>query len=654
MGAGDILGVGISGLLAFQRSLNTAGQNISNVNTPGYSRQRVDLATRYPNPSGAGFLGNGVEVTGIRRIFDEYAARQLRDTTTGVNYFRTYEDFSSQVDNLLADDAAGLSPALSDFFDSVQGVADDPTSNPARAVMLTNAQSLVDRFETMEQWLAELREASNGQIKSYVSEINDLARSIADLNQQIVVARGLGGGNDPNDMLDQRDYLIDQLSEKIGVTTVPQDDGSVNVFIGNGQSLVLGFSSMQFEARPDPNDPSFIEVAYVDPGAGALIPISKMITGGQLGGVLAFREEVLKPSFNGLGRLAVGLAMSFNDQHRKGMDLNNNLGGDFFVEPTPEVAASVYNTGSGTVSVTFDRQPGINDITDLTTADYQLTYLASGDYELKNLETGTTTTLAAASGPVYAVDGLSIDVTGWTPNVGDEIFIRPFRGASRQIALAFDDPNRIAAAGPLRTNPDPISPEIGNQGEAAISEARILDPTDPLFLTPVNIDFRTSAGGTAPYADEYSVDGGTTWLPYTDPTTITLNGWEVDITGTPWNGDRFVVEPNTNGSGDNTNALALAELQLTGTLVGGTATYQDAYTELVVDVGNNTRQAQINMQAQEALQSTARARKESISGVNLDEEAANLMRFQQAYAAAAQVISTADTLFQTLINAVRR
>ncbi len=651
---GDILGVGISGLLAFQRSLNTIGHNISNVNTEGYSRQRVDLATRYPNPSGIGFMGNGVEIAGVRRIFDEYAARQLRDTTTGSNFYQTYESLASQVDNLLADQDAGLASALTDFFDSVQGVANDPTSNPARAVMLTNAQSLVDRFETMEQWLAELRQASNGRIESQVAEINDLARSIANLNQQIVVARGLGGGNEPNDMLDQRDLLLDKLAAKIGVTTVPQDDGSINVFIGNGQSLVLGFNAMQFEARPDPDDPSFVEVTYVDPGAGALIPITKMITGGELGGVIAFREEVLKPSFNQLGRLAVGLAMSFNDQHRKGMDLNNALGGDFFVEPTPEVAASVYNTGTGTVSVTFDRQPGINDISDLVATDYQLTYLAGGDYELKNLENGQTTILAAASGPVYAVDGLSIDVSGWTPAVGDEIFIRPYRGASRQIALAFDDPNLVAAAGPLRTGPNPISPEIANQGEGQIGEARILDPTDPLFLTPVNIDFRTSAAGTAPYADEYSVDGGVTWLPYTDPTTITMNGWEVDITGIPWDGDRFTVEPNTNGAGDNTNALALAELQITGTMVGGTATYHDVYSSLVVDVGNKTRQAQINQQAQEALQSQARAVKESISGVNLDEEAANLMRFQQAYTAAAQVIATADTLFQTLINAVRR
>ncbi len=654
MGAGDILGVGISGLLAFQRTLNTVGHNISNVNTEGYSRQRVELATRYPSPSGAGFMGNGVDVAAVRRIFDEFAAKQLREASTSVNYFRTYEDLASQVDNLLADDSAGLAPALTDFFDAVQGVADDPTSSPARAVLLTNAQSLVDRFETMEQWLAELRTSSNGQIESLVSEINDLARSIADINRQIVVARGIGGGNDPNDLLDQRDRLLDRLAEKIGVTTVPQDDGSINVFIGNGQSLVLGYTAMAFEARPDPNDPSFVEVAYVDPGAGTLIPISKMITGGELGGVLAFREDVLKPSFNHLGRLAVGLAMSFNDQHRKGMDLNNALGGDFFVEPEPEVAPSVYNSGSGTVDVRFDRDYGVNDIGDLSTGDYKLTYLASGDYELTNLETGATTTLAATAGPVYQVDGLRIDVSGWSPASGDEIFIRPFRGATRQIALAFDDPNLIAAAGPLRTGPDPISPQIGNRGEGRIGEARILDPTDPDFLTPVTIQFRTSAGGTDPYADEYSVDGGATWLPYSDPTTLTMNGWEVDLSGIPWDGDRFLVEPNVNGAGDNTNALALAELQITGTLVGGAATYHDAYSELVVSVGNDTRQARINLEAQEALQSQARARKEAISGVNLDEEAANMIRFQQAYAAAAQVIAAADTMFQTLITAVRR
>lgn len=654
MAAGDIFGVGVSGLMSFQRALNTTGHNISNVNTEGYSRQRVELASREPTPSGAGFLGNGVRAVTTRRIWDEHAVIQVRSRTSSAEYFKVYEEMASQVDNLLADPDAGMSPALEDFFDSVQGVADDPTSISAREVLLSGGRALVDRFHTMEQWLADLRKTTNDRIKNLVTDVNSLADSIADINQEIIVATGIGRGQPPNDLMDQRDHLIDQLSEKIGITVVPQENSTYNIFIGNGQSLVLGTTPMHIEARPNPDDPMNYEVAYYDPAnTGQLFSISQMLTGGELGGVLAFREEVLDPSFNHLGRLALGMALTFNEQHKLGMDLANSLGGDFFVEPSAEVTASVYNTGVGTISVAF-RDPVTNahDAGSLTTADYEMTFLASGDYELRNLATGQATVLAAAAGPTYAVDGMFIDVTGWAPAVDDVINIRPTRGGARGIDMAFDDPNLIAAADPIRTNAN-----VANLGDATITEATITDITNVNLLTPVTIQFRDSGAVPPLYANEFSVDGGVTWVAYTDPSTITTaptNGWQVTISGTPMHGDTFTVGPNTTGFSDNRNALALADMQSRGTLEGGSATYHEAYSTLVVNVGNDTRQAQINQSAQEALRNQAQELREAISGVNLDEEAANLLRFQQAYAAAAQVISTADQLFQTLLTAVRR
>jgi len=665
MSTGDMLKTGISGLQVFRRTLSTIGHNISNVNTDGYSRQVVDLASRYPTPSGDGFIGNGVRSVTTKRLFDEHAAEQVRSRTTTSEFFAEYFEFSSQVDNLVADPDAGLTPAIEEFFDSLQEIADDPTSIPARNVMITNAETLVARFDTMDSWFSDLQGAVNDKIVNEVTVVNQLANSIASLNNDIIVAVGIGGNQPPNDLLDKRDHLIDELSKHLNVSLNENRNGTVNVYVGNGQSLVLSTRAMQLAAQRNPEDPTNFEIAYYDPSSGTSSSISDMLSGGDLGGVLAFREEVLMPSINHLGRLAIGIATEFNTQHNKGLDLTNNLGGDFFNVPylpswtvgDPPVAElhateSINNTGGDTIAVR------LNDIKNLTTDEYELTY-DGANYVLRNLETNQLDTLVVASGPIptrfNTIYGMDIELSD-TPDVNDTFFLRPNRQGARDISVAITDPNLIATAHPLRTGMDISS----NSGFGTISEATINDYANPDLMNSVTITFRNSLGLAAPaLADVIDFNGVGVGLPalavpYVPGATHSYNGWDIVLDGAPEDNDVFLLEANINGVSDNRNVLALADLQTAGTMIGGNASFHDAYSDMVVLVGNLTHQADLSYEAQSALLSQAVTLKDNLSGVNLDEEAANLLTYQQAYAAAAQVIAAADEIFQTLLNAVRR
>lgn len=650
---GDILGVGISGLKAFQRTLGTIGHNISNANTDGYSRQNVELLARPASPNGGGFLGNGVAIEGIERMFNQNSIDQVRARTSTKDYFSAYNEFAIQVDNVIADPDAGLTPALEDFFAGVQEVSNDPTSIAARTVMITEGQNLANRFSTLDSWFSDLNRAANNRITNQVSSVNEIAGSIASMNQQIIVAKGLAAGNPPNDLLDQRDLLIDRLSEKINVSVVETNNGSLDVFVGSGQSLVLGVNSMKLISQQDPDDPSVYEVSYVDPTTNALSPISKMLTGGDLGGVLKFREEILQPAHNGLGRLAISIAETFNTQHNLGLDLDSVLGTDFFNSPTLSASRSISNASATTVSMT------VSDVSALTTDEYRLIYDGAA-YSLRNEATNAVTPLVVAATSVApAVDfdpvfGLNISLDS-TPVAGDRFFVRPTREATKSLAVLITDPSKIAAASILKTGTNIAN----NLGKGTIDEAVILDSTDPDLQLSATITFENSGGSVRPNdpVDQYTVTdsaGNTTTVAWTTGDNIDFNGWRVKVTGNPIIGDEFNVAKNNTGISDNRNALSLVNLQSTDTMINGNATYHDAYSEIVVSVGNRTQQSEISLEAQNALLIQAESLRDSISGVNLDEEAANLLRFQQSYAAAAQVISAADELFQMLINAVGR
>ncbi|MBI3343965.1 MAG: flagellar hook-associated protein FlgK [Gammaproteobacteria bacterium] len=632
----DLLNIGVSGLLAFQRNLATTSNNISNVNTPGYSRQRVELGTRQPQFSGAGYVGNGVQVSGIQRVYDSFLTSQIRTSTSTNSQLQSLYSYASQVDNLLADSQSGLSPALQDFFGAVQGVADDPASTPARQVLLSNAAGLTDRFQYLNQRLVDLRNGVNTQLQTTTTEINSLAQGIANVNKGIADALGSGGGAAPNDLLDKRDTLIAQLAERVAVTTIPQDDGAVNVFIGNGQSLVVGTASNTLVTSSNAYDPARLEVAFKT-GTTTVI-ISDSLTGGTLGGALQFRNQVLDSAQNSLGRLATGLVNTFNAQHLEGQDLNGAPGAAFFKAGPVQVLARSSNGGSGVVSA------AIADANALTSSDYRLQNNA-GTYTVTRLSDNTVTTLAGFPGAPATVDGVTISLSSGVINSGDSFLIQPTRNGARDISVAISDPRKIAVAAPIRTG-KPLS----NLGSAKVSAGEVLNSANPALLNTVTITFNNppttfAVTGVAPNPSP---------VAYTSGANIAYNGWQIQITGTPQAGDTFTLQQNTNGVSDNRNALLLGGLQTQLTLAGSSASYQDLYGQVVAQVGSTTHQADISRQAQESLLGQVTAARDAVSGVNLDEEAADLVRFQQAYQAAAQVISSSNSLFDALLNAVRR
>jgi flagellar hook-associated protein 1 FlgK len=642
----DLLGTAASGLQVFQRSISVAGHNINNANTEGYTRQRVELGTRPPSFTGQGFIGNGVQIESINRLFDQFAVERLRETTSSSSQYDTLALFATRVSNLLGDSKAGLNAGLEAFFNSVQDVADDPSSIPARQLMLSEAESLVGRFHSLDSQLGALRDELNGNITNLISDINALSTAIGETNRSIVDAGGQGSGQVPNDLLDKRDTLVNKLSELVSVRTVEQDDGAVNVFVGSGQALVTRFLVSPLTVVANDFDARRAEVAIV--GAGAASVVTSSITGGKLGAVLDVRDQVLDPAQNALGRVATTLAVEFNQQHRMGMDLDGALGDDFFSVGSPQMTASNRNTGSGAVSAAFD----VANIDNLTTEDYALTFNGS-TWVLTDAVDGRVVPMTGAGTAAnpFLVDGLSLVVSGGA-NAGDRFLIKPTRAGSSSTNLLIDSARQVAAAAPVRvteaTNANGLPT---NSGDSAFA----LQGVDSSFAQLVGGITFTYDALTQQFNYTGDAVGSFVYNPATDSGSMfNVGGVSFRVTGTPATGDSFSFGDNANGSGDNSNALLLAGLQTARTMEGRSTSFQGAYGQLVGQLGTRTRSAQVTAEAQAALLTQAQETRDAVSGVNLDEEAANLLRFQQAYQAIAQVISAAESTFQTLMNALGR
>ncbi|NMG17424.1 flagellar hook-associated protein FlgK [Aromatoleum bremense] len=470
-----LLSIGLTGINSSQANLLTTSHNITNANTPGYHRQTAIITTNDPQFSGAGFFGQGSRVDAVRRQYDQFLGQQVLSASARKEELSAYDAQLGQLDNLLADPSAGLAPALSDFFKGVQDVATNPASIPGRQALISKAESLASRFNGLDARLDEISSLTEGQIASAVESIDTYARQIAEMNQQIGTVQVAGPSVQANDLLDQRDTLVAELNKLVKVSTVTERDGSLSVFVGSGQALVVGATASELAVKPDPSDPLHGTIELRTAGGGAVPLPDSLFTGGQLGGLLKFRSEVLDTTRGQLDQIAFDFATRFNEQHRSGLALNGQLGGDFF---------SIGTTAAG-----------------------------------------------AAAG----------------------------------IRIAVSDPQAVAAAADA-SDPGPVGPS------------------------------------------------------------------------------------------DNRNALALAALQTDKSVVAvgsGKAAIGSAYSQLVSSVGNKAREVQIGLKAQEAQLDQATAAQEALSGVNLDEEAANLIRYQQSYQAAARVMSVAGTLFDEILSIAR-
>lgn len=625
----DLLSTGISGLLGSRLALDTTGHNIANANTDGFSRQRVIFGTQIPQQAGPFFVGQGARVEDVERIFSQFLVEGLRSASSGQARASSFDEFASRLDNLLADRAIGLQPALSGFFNAVQDLADNPADTATRTALLGQANALADRFNGLGRELERIDSDLNRRLRDAVGQINELAKSIAVVNAEIQTsAANAPSGRPAADLLDKRDTLLRQLSGKIGISVVAQDDNSVNVFVGGSQALVLGSRANAVAAVNDPFDPTRTELAV----GGTGVIISGQISGGEVGGLLDARRDMLDPARAQLGRTAAALAIAFNAQHRAGMDLNGALGGDFFNNPAPTVSGLASNSPGLSLAAS------ISDLAQVTAFSYVLAF-DGANFTLMRSD-GAVVPMSGAGTPAnpFVADGLSLVLSG-VAAAGDRFQIRPVQAAATRLDVTITQTNEIAAALPMRVNS-----AAANTGSGTIGSLRVLDASDPVLLTPLTIDFIA--------ANTYQINGAGAFA-YTPGSAINVNGLSFVIDGAPAVGDTFTVTPNTGGVGDNGNALLLANLLDKGVLDAGATSIAGNFSQLVAQVGTGTAQGRISLDAQSALLAQAEQAQQNVSGVNLDEEAANLLRFEQSYQAAARVIAVADTLFETLIGAIQ-
>jgi flagellar hook-associated protein 1 FlgK len=651
---------GLSGLNVAQAALVTTGHNTANVNTAGYSRQSAQIASSggIYSPS-VGFFGNGAKVTDVTRSYDQYLASQLNQAQSLNQSLSTYSTQISQIDNLLANQTAGLAPQLQTLFTHVQAVANTPADPSARQQLISSSQALANQFRSMDQYLTSLNANVNDQVSGSVDQINAYAEQIASFNKQVAMLSNASGGQAPNDLLDQRDQLVNELGKIVGTMLVVQDGGQYNVFIGNGQTLVLGDKATKLAAISSASDQSRTTIATVNAAGKAVELQAGAVSGGSLGGLLQFRSETLTNAQNSLGRIAISLGDTFNAQQKLGIDLNGVLGTDFFSLASPGLISNAHNKGDLALTPSFSNTGA------LTTSDYTLSVKdVSGtlQYTLTRLSDNQTMPLTpgfpgAAPANTTTFDGVTLTFDSGAAQAGDSFLIQPTRTGARDLAVLVVDPAKVAAASPIITGNT-----AGNQGSGAISSGSVdanylaapLGGTVTLAYDSATNQF---SGFPAGSAVTVTLANGTN-VPYAAGTPVTysagakmsFDGITVSISGTPANGDTFTIGKNTGGVSDGSNALLLGALQNKKTMANGTASFNDSYGQLVSTVGNKARQVEIANKAQTSLTMQISMAQQSVSGVNQDEETANLLMFQQMYQANAKVIQTASTMFDAVLG----
>jgi flagellar hook-associated protein 1 len=631
---GDILNTSISGLLAFQQALTVTSNNVSNAATKGYSVQNINLKEALGQGTASGYIGAGVDVQSITRSYDETLANQVRSSNSSYQSFNTLATQASQIDNMLSDTKTGLTATLQSFVNALQSVSTSPASTAQRQVLLSNAQALTQELKNYQTQIDGYGRNLEQQIGTTVTQINSIAKNIASLNAQIAAAGGTG--QTPNQLLDQRDQLIDQLSQYVNVNAVTSSDGQMNIYMGTGQALVVASSAQQLVAMPDPNDASRVNVG-INNGGNAPIDVTSEITGGSLGGLLVTRSQVLDPTQNALGQIAVGVATVMNQQQAAGMDLTGAAGQPMFAVGPAQALPSMANTGTSSVDVAR------SDLSQLTSDNYKLTYSGTA-WQLQDTTTGQAVPMTGSGTGVdpFVAAGVSIVVAG-APDAGDNYEIRPTANAVSGMSVLLSNPSQIAAA-----SLGASAAAAGNTGSANISMPTVTDPTN-----------WTNGTFTVSFTDptDYQVtDGGGNVVAsgaYSSGSPISFNGENVSISGIPATGDSFTVGPSSSGNtGDNTNVLAMIAAMGSKVMSRGTASLNDTANNLVSATGVLTQQAQANASAQQTVNQAATDARSNLSGVNLDEEAAKMLQFQQAYQACAQMIQASNTIFQSLISAI--
>ncbi|MGC3895111.1 flagellar hook-associated protein FlgK [Pseudomonas urmiensis] len=675
----SLINIGMSGLGAAQSGMYTLGNNIANADVESYSRQQNVQKTKGGQQTGQVFIGTGTTLADVRRVYNAYLENQLRTTTSLSSDATSYLNQITPLDTALSSADTGITAALQSFFSAMQDASAKPTEDASRQLLLTSAQTLAKRFNTLSSQLNQQNSNLNSNMASLATQVNNLTKTIADLNEQISKVGAITG--QPNDLLDQRDGAVRELTALIGADVVEQKNGNYDIYLKNGQALVLGSTTQTIGVEPSATDPT--RMSLILNRGSTKMDITNSTTGGELGGLIRYRKETLDPALNELGRVALVVADAINSQLAQGIDKNGNFGASLFGDINSLKAISERSvpklgnsTGSGNLDVT------IKDTGKLTTNDYQVTFTSATEYTVRRLPDNTEMgSFDLTTTPPPVIDGFTLSLNGGGLAAGDSFKITPTRNAAASIESVLTDPKRLALASPLTATSG-----SGNKGTGVITQPTLtteLDIYDSAQLsamqnglkysTPVKLVFGDDASSPQSYtmfdAQGNSIGSGTIIpgqenklqlsVPMRDASgnaTGESFSFEMSVSGAPKNGDNYTVSLTGAGSADNRNAQSVIDLQTKSTVdVGANGkgiSFTDAYAKLVSNVGGKAGQAKMDSDATTALHTSALDSRNSLSGVSIDEETGNLIKFQQYYTASSQIIKAAQETFATLINSL--
>jgi len=650
-----LMSLGTRAMFANYATLQTIGNNIANANTPGYSRQQVELGTAGGQSTGAGFFGQGVNVQTVTRASDAFLTRDAAMSKSQAARDAARLEQLERLEKVFPTGESGLGYAAGDLLNAFVDVANRPQDASARQVVLARAEELASRFRAADSQLDALQSGVTEDVKNSVTVVNTLAKRVADINRQIASAQG--SGHAPNDLLDQRDQLISEIGSYVQVTTIEADDGSLGVFIGGGQRLVLGSNAQQLKVVPDAYDAAKVRLAISEAGGERLLPEDSLVAG-KLPGLLAFQNEDLADARAMIGQLASAIAGAVNRQQSLGLDLGQpaGSGAPLFALGAPAALPASTNARDAGGNFLSSVSLTVADPKQLQASDYELRTDAStpGQYFLTRLSDGVTRTVADGD----TVDGFTLAIGTPAPGATDRFLLQPVSQAAQGMARVLNNPNGIAASSPVVA-----TVASGNTGTATVGSLTVtstaLDPTQT-----ANISFTDDSGNynwELRDAGNAVVSSGTgTW---TAGSTIALNGFELTLAGVPRSGDAVQVAPTAFPAANNGNALSLLALRdagivgeqlLAGGVVSAGESITSAYASAMADIGVRVQSARSSSNISTAVATNAEAARAGVSGVNLDEEAARLIQFQQAYQAAAKVLQVAQSVFDTLLSVAAR
>ncbi|MEH6798972.1 MAG: flagellar hook-associated protein FlgK [Halopseudomonas sabulinigri] len=651
----DLFGIGLSGLKSAQTQLSVTGQNISNVNTPGYTRQTAVQASQVPSLTGAGYLGNGSKVVDVDRIYNQFLTNQVRSSTSANSEVNAFQSQMEQLNTLVSSTATGITPGLQNYFNALQTAIEDPSNLPARQLFLSEAEGLASRFNTVQTGLSEQNRFIGQQMGGLADQASRLATSVAQYNDSI--AKAAANGAQPNDLLDARDEAVRQLSELVGITVVAQGDNQINVFVGSGQPLVVGNEASTLAVRTGAADPSRVDIVLKSGNSEQ--DITSLVSGGELGGLVRYREDVLNQALNAVGRLSLSIADQFNQQLGQGLDLNGNSGSMLFNDINSEALvdgrshARVNNTDPNAKLNVL-----ITDTSQLGTSDYEVVFNSATEFTVRRTSDDKVSgPYNSSNGPPWNLDGLSIELDSGSVAAGDRFMLTPTRYAAAGIEVVMQEPQELAFAAPASSDAS-----LDNRGTGSISQPTLssgpspIDPAALQALLPVELNYNAATGELTSSSGTPSSVAITPGQNNSVNVTVGDYTFSMSLSGTPKDGDSFTLNFNT-GVADNRNALVMSELQsakVLGQANGAEGlSFVDGYGDLVQRVATFTAQARTDSQASASVLQQATNNRDSVSAVSLDEEAANLIKFEQYYNASAQVIQVARSLFDTLLSSIR-